>query len=147
MEKFYIRLSLFLFMIRERRITIIRISRPRSSGVNDELRWFGESLGLFSERDKESSLYRLFVELIKSARREQPLTSDELAYRLSLTRGTVVHHLNKLLHSGIVASDGRRYSLRVSNLEVLVEELRKDIRKAFDELRQIAKELDEELGL
>ena len=134
-------------MIRERRITIIRIGRPRSAGVNEELRWFGESLGLFSERDKESSLYRLFVELVKSARRAEPLTSDEIAYRLNLTRGTVVHHLNKLLHSGIVASDGRRYSLRVSNLEVLVEELRKDIRKALDELRQIAKELDEELGL
>ena len=134
-------------IIREQRITIIRVSRPRQHNVNDELKWLGHSLGLFTERDKDSSLYRLFVELIKSRRGNQLLTSDELAHRVGLSRGTVVHHLNKLLESGIVVSERNRYALRVGNLEVLIEELRKDVRRTLDDLKAIAKQIDEELEL
>ena len=134
-------------MIREQRITIIRITRPIRQNVNDELKWLGHSLGLFSERDKDSSLYRLFVELIKSSKSSRPMTSDELAMRLDLTRGTVVHHLNKLLESGIVIEDRNRYALRVANLEVLIDELRKDVRRAMDNLKEIARQIDEELKL
>ncbi len=129
------------------RITIIRTNRPKEQNVNNELKWFGESLGLFSDRDKDSSLYRLFVELIKSSRHHEALTSDQLAYKLKLSRGTVVHHLNKLLESGIVVTDRNKYVLRVNNLEVLVDELRKDIRRTLDDLKAIAREIDEELGL
>ncbi|MBI2580530.1 HTH domain-containing protein [Candidatus Woesearchaeota archaeon] len=134
-------------IIREQRITIIRVSRPRQHNVNDELKWLGHSLGLFSERDKDSSLYRLFVELIKSTRGNRPITSDELAQRLNLSRGTVVHHLNKLLESGIVVAEHNRYALRVRNLEVLIDELRKDVRRAMDDLKEIARQIDEELEL
>ncbi len=134
-------------MIREQRITIIRISRPNRQNVNDELKWLGHSLGLFSERDKDSSLYRLFVELIKSGRLSQPVTSDELARKLDLSRGTVVHHLNKLLECGIVVAERNRYALRVRNLEVLIDELRKDVRRAMDDLKEIARQIDEELKL
>jgi predicted transcriptional regulator len=133
-------------IIREHRITIIRVARPRSHNINDEIRWLGHSLGLFSERDKDSSLYRLFVELIKSSRNSEALTSDELARRLELSRGTVIHHLNKLLESGIVVTDRNRYALRVSNLEVLVDELRRDIRRTMENLKSIARQIDEELG-
>lgn len=134
-------------IFREQRITIIRIARPRQSNVNDELKWLGHSLGLFTERDKDSSLYRLFVELIKNCRAGRAMTSDELAERLGLSRGTVVHHLNKLLESGIVISDRNRYALRVRNLEVLVDELRKDVKRAMDDLKEIARQVDEELRL
>ena len=134
-------------VIREQRITIIRTSRPRRQDVNEELKWFGQSLGLFSDRDKESSLYRLFVELVKSSRSGEPVTSDQLAFRLDLSRGTAVHHLNKLLESGIVISERNKYRLRVDNLEILVDELRRDMRRTMDNLKQIAKQIDEELGL
>ena len=134
-------------IITRHRITIIRTAKPRAKDVNDELRWFGQSLGLFSERDKDSSLYRMFVELIKSTRRGQALSSDELAYRLNLSRGTVVHHLNKLLESGIIVSEHNKYALRVANLEILVDELKRDLRRTMENLTDIAKQLDEELGL
>ena len=135
-------------IIREQRITIIRASKPRrGNNVNEELKWLGYSLGLFSERDKDSSLYRLFVELLKCSRGSHAVTSDELARRLDLTRGTVVHHLNKLLESGIIVEERNRYALRVRNLEILVDELRKDIRRTMEDLREIAKQIDEELRL
>ena len=134
-------------IIREHRITIIRISRPKQGNVNDELKWFGHSLGLFSERDKDSSLYRLFIELVKSGKKSEAMTSDELAYKLKLSRGTVVHHLNKLLESGIVVQERNRYMLRVANMEILVNEIKRDIRRTMENLTAIAKQIDEELEL
>ncbi len=133
-------------IVRRQRITIIRASLPRKREINDEIMWLGKSLGLFSERDSESSLYRVFVELIKSSR-SGAISSDELAYRLGLSRGTVVHHLNKLLESGMIVREGRGYLLRDANLEALVDELRKDLRRTMDTLKEIARQIDDELGI
>jgi biotin operon repressor len=54
--------------------------------------------------------------MVKSAKKGIPLSSDELAYRTGLSRGTVIHHINKLIDSGIVVPAHRGYILRVDNL-------------------------------
>jgi len=127
------------------RITIITSRKPVRPTLNDELRWLGTSLGLFGERDKDKSAFRVFLELLKAARKGRALSSDELAEMLALTRGTVVHHLNKLMGAGIVVHDGRRYWLRDPRLEVLLEELRKDIDRMLDTLKNAAHEIDQTL--
>ena len=38
------------------RITIIRSSKPEASDINNQLQWFGASLGLFGLRDKDKSM-------------------------------------------------------------------------------------------
>ena len=75
------------------------------------------------------------------------MSSDELAYRLGLSRGTVVHHLHKLLDSGIVVPTERGYILRVNNLQNLIDEVEKDTIRAITDLKKMAKEIDEGLGL
>ena len=75
------------------------------------------------------------------------MTSDELALKSNLSRATVIHHLNKLMESGLVISQDNMYSLRVNNLEYLVDELRKDVLRTLDDIHSMAEELDEELGL
>src|SRR3990167_6035950 len=99
------------------RITIIKIKKPSQKEVNRDLQWFSESFGLFGERDKEKSCFRVFLELVKATRRKKSLTSDEIALRANLSRATVVHHLHKLIESGLVISQNNRYILRVDNLE------------------------------
>ena len=89
----------------------------------------------------------MFVELLKAAKQKRPISSDELAFRLNLTRGTVVHHINKLKEAGIVVHEGKRYFLRVDRLETLIKEIRKDIMRTCDDLQEIAKEIDGGLGL
>lgn len=130
-----------------RKITIIRTRKPAEKDINKDLQWLSESLGLFSERDKERSCFRIFVELVKSSRRKQLLSSDELAERTNLSRGTVIHHLNRLIESGLVSVYDGRYLLRVENLETLVAEVQKDLNRVFSDLKEIAQELDSELGL
>lgn len=123
------------------------IRKPVQKNVNQELQWLGSSLGLFNLRDKDKSCFRVFIELIKNAKLGKPLSSDEIAYSLGLSRGTVVHHLNKLLDSGIVVEAERGYILRVSNLRDLINEVEKDLERTLDELREMAEEIDKSLGL
>ncbi len=131
----------------QQRITIVKIRRPAEKNVNDDLQYIGNSLGLFNLRDKDKSCFRVFIELLKAAKRKQPISSDELAFRLDLTRGTVVHHINRLKESGIVVHEGKRYFLRVDKLEELIKEIKDDVAKTCDDLELIAKEIDKELGL
>ena len=129
------------------RITIVNIKKPSEHNINQELQWFGSSLGLFNLRDKDKSCFRVFIELVKSTKEQKILTSDDLAYRLELSRGTVIHHINKLMESGLVVHEGNRYTLRVDSLKTLVEEVEKDIQRACDDLKRVAEEIDGKLGL
>ncbi|MCB9362688.1 ArsR family transcriptional regulator [Candidatus Woesearchaeota archaeon] len=129
------------------RATIVHEPRPRSGNINDQLQWIAISLGLFSKRDKERSNFRLFILLLKAAKNRESLTSDELAAQLKLSRGTVNHHLLKLLQSGIVVHKGRGYALRAESLRYLIEEIEKDIKRTTEDMKTIAKEIDTWLHL
>lgn len=129
------------------RITITNIRKPVQRNVNQELQWLGSSLGLFNLRDRDKSCFRVFIELVKTAKKGIPLSSDELAHRLGLSRGTVIHHIHKLLDSGIVVQANKGYILRVDSLRALIDEVEKDLRRTCDDLRSMAEEIDESLGL
>jgi len=129
------------------RITLIRLRKPIKGDINEELQWLGSSLGLFSLRDKDKSCFRIFIELIKSTKKKEGLTSDELAYRLNLSRGTVVHHIKKLRDGGLVVTRKKKYILRVDNLNTLVEEVKKDMQRTYDDLKEVAVDIDRKLGL
>lgn len=128
------------------RITIINIRKPAERNINQELQWIGTSLGLFNLRDKDKSQFRIFLELLKSAKQRKPLTSDEIAEKLSLSRGTVVHHINKLMEAGLVVHEGNTYFLRVNNLSELIEEIEKDLKRTLEDLREAARSIDSKLN-
>jgi len=134
-------------MIRFQRITIIKSRIPEQDNLNYELQWLGNSLGLFNIRDKDKSCFRIFIALLKAIKRNEMLSSDEIADKLNLSRGTVVFHLNKLMNSGIVVSKNNRYMLRVDNLKELIDEVERDMKKACASLREVAEDIDEKLGL
>ena len=129
------------------KVTITSVQRPVMNDVNADLQWFGQSLGLFGERDKDKSCFRLFIELLKALRKGELLNSDELAERVGLSRGTVVHHMHKLMDSGIVVTRNGYYILRVDNLGTLIMEMKKDMNRVFEDLTAMASELDHALGL
>ncbi len=128
------------------KITLINSRKPSGFDINEELRWIGASLGLFNMRDKDQSCFRVFIEMIKNARSKEGISSDELAYRLDLSRGTVVHHLNKLMQSGIVVSEKNKYYLRVDNLDALISEIEKDLERTIEDMRDVARKVDNYLG-
>ena len=129
------------------KITIISSRKPQVQDINEQLQWFGGSLGLFGIRDKDKSCFRVFIVLLKNLKEEGPISSDEIADRTGLTRGTVVHHLNRLMSSGIVTSETNGYQLKVDKLEDLVDIIKDNVDRTFDNLKNIGKDLDKKLGL
>jgi predicted transcriptional regulator len=127
------------------KITIIRTSKPHNLELNQEIQWISHSLGLFGDRDKEKSCFRVFVELIKSNKEDKMLSSDELAERSNLSRGTVIHHLNRLMDAGIVLNHRNRYMLRVNNLQSLINQIHRELDDYFRDLRKIAEEIDNKI--
>jgi len=130
------------------KVTIISTKAPVEPNINALLQWFGGTLGLFNLRDKDRSCYRIFVILLRDLKKDsEGLSSDEIAEVTSLSRGTVVHHLNRLMESGLVTNDRNKYSLKVNNLKELVDVVQKDVNKAFDDLKTVGNKLDKMLGL
>lgn len=121
-----------------RRVIIIRKEKPILER-DEELQWISDSLGLFNERDKEKSCYRIFVELLKE---KKPLRSDDIALNSRLSRGTVVFHLNKLMESGLVINEENRYKLREKRISYLIKKLRKDVLLTLKEIEEIAKDFE-----
>ncbi len=129
-----------------RKITIIRVRKDNSDNINNELQWLGNSLGLFNQRDKDSSCFRVFITLVRKAKRNEAMSSDEIAESLHLSRGTVVHHLSKLMDSGIVIRERKGYLLRENNLQNVIRDMKRDMELMFSELQDVAQEIDERLG-
>lgn len=129
-----------------RKLTIVRVRRSQSDNIHQELQWLGNSLGLFSLRDKNSSCFRVFITLVRRAKVNQTISSDEIAEKLHLTRGTVIHHLNRLMDAGIVIKEANGYILRDTNLERVVGRIKHDLDMAMNDLLEVAKDVDEKLG-
>jgi predicted transcriptional regulator len=130
----------------DKRVTIIKVRRNPADNINKELQWIGNSLGLFNLRDKDSSCFRVFITLVKRSKAKDVLTSDDIAERLSLSRGTVVHHLTKLMNCGIVVHERKGYILREHNLQKVIDDVQRDVESVFSELKEVAKEIDDKLG-
>ena len=87
-----------------------------------------------------------YITLVKKSRQNQPLSSDYIAEKLNLSRGTVVHHLTRLMGSGIVLREKEGYLIRENSLQDLVKDLQRDIEGIFLELKEVALEIDQKLG-
>ncbi len=129
-----------------KKITIVKVRRSSQENINQELQWLGNSFGLFNLRDKDSSCFRIFITLVRKSKRNEAISSDKIADQLSLTRGTVVHHLSKLMDSGIVIRERTGYLLRENTLQQVVRDMKRDVEQMFIEMMDVAQEIDEKLG-
>ncbi len=130
------------------KITIIKFNKePEMTNIDQELQWLGTSLGLFSLRDKDRSCYRVFITLLKALKTGNALTSDEIAFQLNLSRGTVIHHINNLLSAGIIVEKNNRYQMRAKTMKKIMDEMKKDMDKTYDDLISVAEKIDEKLDL
>ncbi len=126
----------------ERTIIVHGIEEEPSNDLNEEIQWLCNSLGLFSKRDKEKSCFRVFLELIKN---KKGLTSDEMASNSSLSRATVIHHLDKLIASNLVIIRKNKYVIRTASMEDLTEDIERDIIRIFKNIKEVSKKIDNEL--
>jgi len=112
-----------------------------------DLEWICKSFGFLEPRDKKKTAFRIFKTLIEGARENKGFTSDELAEKLSLTRGTMIHHLNKMIRSGLVIYHEGKYKLRGRSLKSTIEEAHRDINRIFENLYKVAESIDQAYNL
>lgn len=129
-------------------ITINKYDAPNEATVNDLLQWYGASIGLFSPRDKNSSCFRVFITLFHDLKDgSKGLRSEEIADATDLSRGTVVHHLNKLEGKGLVAVADNEYFLKVDSLTTMTRLIRDEVNDALDDIESVADRVDDHLDL
>jgi predicted transcriptional regulator len=131
--------------MRVTRVTIVRQDSMGDQTINNLLLLLGQSLGLFGHRDKDKSCYRIFIILVRALQAKVQLTSDDLANQTGLSRGTVIHHLNRMMDAGIVTNFRNKYFINYASLEDLVEDLRKGVNEVFDDMAELAVRIDEGL--
>lgn len=125
---------------------ILNIEPISESNTNEELHWISQALGLFNERDKEKSCHRIFIELIKAKKENKLLNSQDLADKSHLSRATVLHHLDKLVDSNIAFEKNHEFELIDSNISSMIIRLKEEMNQFLNEMEEISRKLDEELG-
>ena len=121
-----------------REITIINLNKLENNELNQEIQWISNCLGMFNKRDKEKSCFRIFINLLKE---ENPISSDEIAEKSNLSRGTVIHHISKLRDSGIVIKRIKVITQNKKILKNLIEEIEKDVSNTM-KIKEVSKKID-----
>ena len=128
-------------------ITVKKVRSPAPGNINDDIDFICKSFGYFSLRDKQDTagkIFRLFVK--ECCSNIEGLTSDDIAENLDISRGSVVHHLNNFIKTGLVVKENNLYRLRSSSVQKAMEEVLLDINRIFTQINKIAVDIDEKLG-
>jgi len=120
---------------------------PLEHDFDSCLKFICNSFGFFEEIDKNKTAFNVLKEIIYASAKDKALTSTEIARKVKMSRGSVLNHLANLQKSGLIIKQGRYYFARAKSIYFLVQEIDEDIERIFKKVKEVAKKLDEELGI
>jgi len=132
-------------MVKE--IIIRNIEKPHIKSLEEDLLWFCDSFGFSSGRDTKNTATRVIFSLLEKLSNDEVTSSEALAEDLNIKISRVNHHLRNLNDSGLLYRKKRLIYLRGGSLKAAVKEMRKDSERIFDELENIAEEIDSTIGI
>lgn len=124
------------------KITIRRVSSPKTGNFNEEFAYICASLGFYEDIDKNKVAARIFREIFLASSQGQVLTSTAIAKRIGMSRGSTISHLNSLTISGLIEKGGKYYFTRHRSMNGIIEEIEDDILHIFSKLKKVGKEID-----
>jgi hypothetical protein len=123
-----------------RQIIIRYISVPTQEDDSDaEIDYIYQCLGLGDERDDVGRF--VFRALVRASDRGTGISSRDIMQLSEVSQAAVIYHLNLFQRSGLVIKDGRNYYLRGHTLEQTLEEIEGDMRRRFEQLKEIARKV------
>lgn len=129
-------------------IILINLEKPREKRLEEDIRWFCNSFGLSSGRDTENLATQIVHDLLQQlSEQEEKISSDAIAENLDVNHSRVNHHVRNLIKAGLIYREKRTLYLRGGSLKAAVQEMRKDSERIFQQLEQMAEEIDEQIGL
>jgi predicted transcriptional regulator len=130
-----------------RQFNIKKLKESTEKDTDKDIEWVCGSLGFITPRDQDKTAYVILKALIKSAKEKKGMTSEELDKLVEPTRGSVIYHLKRLMKSGLVVKMGSAYELKMNSLANTIEEIRKEVDLALDDIHKVAEDIDEAVGL
>ncbi|MFH0860110.1 MAG: ArsR family transcriptional regulator [Candidatus Altiarchaeota archaeon] len=127
------------------RVTIRGVEKPFEKDIQNDLDWLCSCLGFCSETQQKTAS-QVFKELIGEISNGRKPSSTELSSEVGMSRGAVIHQLNRLAQAGLIRKEGRTYVLRGGSVYRTIKEVERDIMRVFEDLGAIALEIDEQLG-
>lgn len=128
-------------------ISLRKLEIPVEDDIEKDLDWLCHTLGLVSGRDIDKTVIKLLKTILYSQIEGRGITSDELADKLSLSRGTIDYHLRSLIDLGLLTRDKNLIKLRSSSLLRTISEIKKEVDDIFEEVFKISEHLDKHFGL
>lgn len=125
-------------------LTLIKRERPFTRDPQEELQWILESMGIPERFVKDYA--ELLIRIAKRGERER-LSTGTLADERGEKRTSLSYHINRMVSMGLVIREGRSLCLRASNFERTIEEIERDVIRIFEDMKRVAREIDELLGL
>ncbi|MFQ5821960.1 MAG: winged helix-turn-helix domain-containing protein [Candidatus Heimdallarchaeota archaeon] len=113
----------------------------------EDLRWICHALSLVNPRDRSETVVSVVQTILTSTREGKGLPSEKIAERVGITRGTVVHHIKRLIRAGLVVQKGHHYELREFSLERTIERIKEDVCRFIDDIMGIGKSIDKSYRL
>lgn len=127
--------------------SIRKLREPTENELDNDIEWICNSLGFITPRDQDKTALKILKALIKSAKDNKGMTSEELSGMVQPTIGSVIYHLKKLMKAGLVVKIDSGYELRMKSLFTTIDEIKKEINLTLDEIKKVAKDIDDEVGL
>ncbi|MBN2458116.1 winged helix-turn-helix transcriptional regulator [Candidatus Woesearchaeota archaeon] len=128
-------------------IIIKNIEKPNIKDKNIDIDWFCNSFGFSSGRDTENISTRIINEIIEKMQLDARISSELIASDLDISTSRVNHHIRNLVESGFIYRQNRHIFLRGGSLKSAVDSIRKDTNSILDAIEEIAKEIDDAIGL
>jgi predicted transcriptional regulator len=110
--------------------------------------WFLESLGIITRDvhgDDYTELLLMFVQRSQSDKKK-PIRVEEIEKQLGLKRSTAYKYVGRLMDAGILRKIGmNRYVLADGQLTRIVDDIKRDVLKILEKIRERAELLDKKL--
>lgn len=124
-----------------------KLNKPTKGDVDQDINWLCHSFGLCSGRDTQYTSKKIVAQILDKASEKEEVKSEGIAYDLGLSQGLVNHHLRSLISSGIIIRDKKRIYIRGGSLKQAVREIKREAIAMFEDIEDMAEEIDQELGL
>ncbi len=123
-----------------------RLSDMGASFADDEeLSRLCRLLRIASERDTGGTVVQVVRILVEKGK--APVGSSDLSRETGLNRITILHHLKRLEGAGIVEKRNSQYQFAYDNFEDMVEMMRRETARMFEEMEEMAKKIDEDFAM
>jgi DNA-binding transcriptional ArsR family regulator len=130
-----------------KQFVVRQLKDPTKKQIDKDIEWVCNSLGFVTSRDQDKTALRILKALIKSAKEGKGMTSEELTKVVKPTIGSVFYHLKKLMKAELVVKLDSKYELRMNSLLTTIEEIEKEVSAALGNIKKIAKDIDDKIGL